>query len=231
MNGNGSNIAVSVQIKVNSNLYLRNPQETKLGKKIIQYGILLIDQIGIENFTFKKLADKMSSTEASIYRYFENKHALLVYLVSWYWEWVRFRIDFNAMNIEDPRRRLKITIKTIIDTIRLATPAEYIDRDLLHNIVIKEGMKAYHINQVDKENEMGYFTPYKALGQKIANIILAINPSFPYPNTLASNLLEMTNNQIYFAEHLPKLTDVKIEGGDMSELDKMLNFFVFKLID
>lgn len=224
-------MAVSVQIKVNSNLYLRDPQETKLGKKIIQHGIQLIDEIGIENFTFRKLADKMSSTEASIYRYFENKHALLVYLVSWYWEWVRFRIDFNAMNIEDPRRRLKITIKTIIDTIRLATPAEYIDRDLLHNIVVKEGMKAYHINQVDKENEMGYFTPYKALGQKIANIILAVNPDFPYPKTLASNLLEMANNQMYFAEHLPKLTDLKMKDGDMSELDKMLNFFVFKLID
>ncbi len=224
-------MAVSVQIKVNSNLYLRDPQETKLGKKIIQQGIQLIDEIGIENFTFRKLADKMSSTEASIYRYFENKHALLVYLVSWYWEWVRFRIDFNAMNVDDPRRRLKITIKTIIDTIRLATPAEYIDRDLLHNIVVKEGMKAYHINQVDKENEMGYFTPYKALGQKIANIILAINPDFPYPKTLASNLLEMANNQMYFAEHLPKLTDLKMKGGDMSELDEMLNFFVFKLID
>lgn len=224
-------MAVSVQIKVNSNLYLRDPQETKLGKKIIQQGILLIDQIGIENFTFRKLADKMSSTEASIYRYFENKHALLVYLVSWYWEWVRFRIDFNAMNVDDPRRRLKITIKTIIDTIRLATPAEYIDRDLLHNIVVKEGMKAYHINQVDKENEMGYFTPYKALGQKIANIILAINPEFPYPKTLASNLLEMANNQMYFAEHLPKLTDLNMKDGDMSALDKMLNFFVFKLID
>lgn len=224
-------MAVSVQIKVNSNLYLRDPQETKLGKKIIQQGIQLIDEIGIENFTFRKLADKMGSTEASIYRYFENKHALLVYLVSWYWEWVRFRIDFNAMNVEDPRRRLKITIKTIIDTIRLATPAEYIDRDLLHNIVVKEGMKAYHINQVDKENEMGYFTPYKALGQKIANIILAVNPDFPYPKTLASNLLEMANNQMYFAEHLPKLTDLKMTGGDMSELDEMLNFFVFKLID
>jgi len=222
---------VSVQIKVNSNLYLRDPQETKLGKKIIQQGIQLIDEIGIENFTFRKLADKMSSTEASIYRYFENKHALLVYLVSWYWEWVRFRIDFNAMNVDDPKRRLKITIKTIIDTIRLATPAEYIDRDLLHNIVVKEGMKAYHINQVDKENEMGYFTPYKALGQKIANIILAINPEFPYPKTLASNLLEMANNQMYFAEHLPKLTDLNMKDGDMSELDAMLNFFVFKLIE
>lgn len=224
-------MAVSVQIKVNSNLYLRDPQETKLGKKIIQEGITLIDKIGIESFTFKKLAKAMGSTEASIYRYFENKHSLLVYLVSWYWEWVRFRIDFNSMNVEDPRRRLKITIKTIVDTIRLATPAEYIDRDLLHNIVVKEGTKAYHINEVEKENKMGFFMPYKALSQKIAGIISDVNSDFPYPKTLASNLLEMANNQIYFAQHLPKLTDCSIEKGEMSELEDMLEFFVFKLIE
>lgn len=224
-------MAVSVQIKVNANLYLRDPQETKLGKKIIQEGITLIDKIGIERFTFKKLAIAMHSTEASIYRYFENKHALLVYLVSWYWEWVRFRIDFNSMNVTDPKKKLKITIKTIIDTIRLATPAEYIDRDLLHNIVVKEGIKAYHINQVDKENEMGFFTPYKALNQKIASIISEVNPDFPYPNTLASNLLEMSNNQMYFAQHLPKVTDLNMENGNTEELETMLAFFVFKLID
>ena len=224
-------MAVSVQIKVNSNLYLRDPQETKLGKKIIEEGIILIDKIGIERFTFKKLATAMGSTEASIYRYFENKHALLVYLVSWYWEWVRFRIDFNSMTVVDPRRKLKITIKTIIDTIRLATPAEYIDRDLLHNIVIKEGIKAYHINDVDKENKMGFFTPYKALGQKIAGIISAVNPDFPYPNTLASNLLEMSNNQMYFAQHLPKLTDINMDNGNTDEIEALLEFFVFKLID
>ncbi len=224
-------MAVSVQIKVNANLYLRDPQETRLGKKIIQEGIILIDKIGIESFTFKKLAIAMSSTEASIYRYFENKHALLVYLVSWYWEWVRFRIDFNSMNVLDPRRKLKITIKTIIDTIRLATPAEYIDRDLLHNIVVKEGIKAYHISNVDKENEMGFFRPYKALGQKIADIILTVNPDFPYPITLASNLLEMSNNQMYFAQHLPKLTDLKMEDGDTKEIEALLEFFVFKLIE
>jgi len=221
----------SIKIGINEKIYVKDPESSDLGKRIVEYSILMINEMGFESFTFKKLGNKIGSNESSLYRYFENKHALLVYLVSWYWEWVRFRIDFNAMNVEDPRRRLKITIKTIIDTIRLATPAEYIDRDLLHNIVVKEGMKAYHINQVDKENEMGYFTPYKALGQKIANIILAVNPNFPYPKTLASNLLEMTNNQMYFAEYLPKLTDLKMKDGDMSELDKMLNFFVFKLID
>ncbi|MEM1121588.1 MAG: TetR/AcrR family transcriptional regulator [Bacteroidota bacterium] len=201
-----------------------------MGKNIIRYGIELMDEIGIENFTFKKLATRMKSTEASIYRYFENKHLLLVYLVSWYWEWVRFRIDFNSMNVSDPKEKLKITIKTIVDNIRLATPADYIDRDILHRIVVKEGIKAYHINSIDEENKLGFFTPYKSLRQKIVSILKSINPDFPYPKALATNLLEMANNQMYFAEHLPKLTDIRIQTEEMKELEDLLTFFVMKLI-
>ncbi len=172
----------------------------------------------------------MGSIEASIYRYFENKHAFLVYLASWYWEWVRYRIGFNTMNVYEPKKQLRLTIKTIVDTIRLATPAEYIDRDLLHNIVVKEGIKAYHINQVEKENQMGFFTPYKALSKRMADIIESINPDFPYPRTLASNLLEMANNKMYFAQHLPKLTDLKLRDGNMKKLEEMLELYVFKLL-
>jgi len=77
---------------------------------------------------------------------------------------------------------------------------------------------------------MGFFTPYKTLSKRIADIIKEINPDFPYPKTLASNLLEMANNQMYFAQHLPKLTDLKLKNGNMEELEKMLEFYAFKLI-
>ncbi len=227
-----SDMAVSIQIEVNENLYLRNPQESKLGKKIIQYSILLIDEIGIEQFTFKKLAERIQSTEASIYRYFENKHLLLVYLLSWYWEWMKFRIDFNTMNLSDPREKLKIVIKTIVDTIRLSKPAEFIDRDSLHKIVLREGPKAYHIKEVDEENKKGFFLTYKALAGKIAKIILEANPTFPYPKSLASTLLEMSNNHIYFAQHLPSLTDVKFEDGQLEQdVESLMVFFALKLIE
>ena len=96
-------MAIGISISLSSKLYVRDPQETTLGKKIIKESIVLIDQIGFEAFTFKKLAKKMESTEASMYRYFENKHMLLLYLVSWYWEWVGFLIDVNIKNIVDPK--------------------------------------------------------------------------------------------------------------------------------
>ena len=80
-------MAIGIKISLNDRLYIRDPQGTTLGQKIIKHSILLIDKIGFEAFNFKKLANYMSSTEASVYRYFENKHLLLIYLVSWYWEW------------------------------------------------------------------------------------------------------------------------------------------------
>ncbi|MEO1258532.1 MAG: TetR/AcrR family transcriptional regulator [Bacteroidota bacterium] len=223
-------MAASVQINVNENLYLRDPQSTKLGKKIIKEGIFLINDLGLESFTFKKLAGRIESTEASIYRYFTNKHIFLVYLVSYYWEWVRFRIDFNCMNVEDPVRKLKIVVKTIVDTVRLANPAEYIDRDELHHLVIFEGSKAYHVKEVDEENKQGFFRTLKALNAKIAGIILDINPSFPYPKAAASDLLEMANNHHYYAAHLPSLTDIVIRDENMEELEKLMEYFIFRLI-
>lgn len=223
-------MSVAIKVHINEALYLRDPQETKLGKKIIKDGILLIDEIGLEAFTFKKLADRIGSTESSIYRYFENKHFFLVYLLSWYWEWMNFRIDFNSMNVTDPQERLRIVVKTIVDTIRKSAAAEYIDRDALHRIVISEGTKGYHIKQIDEENNKGFFLTYKNLTAKIAGIILEVKPDFPYPKALASNLLEMGNHQMYFAEHLPGLTDCHVKDEKLEYLVHMLDFFVFRAL-
>ena len=74
--------------KLNERLYLRDPQSTELGQRIVSKGIELIDGLGFEQFTFKKLAAQVNSTEPSIYRYFENKHRLLHYLTAWYWSWM-----------------------------------------------------------------------------------------------------------------------------------------------
>ncbi len=223
-------MSITIQMKLNENLYLRDPQDTKLGKRIIQYSILLIDEIGFESFTFKKLAERISSTEASVYRYFENKHKLLVYLLCWYWEWMKFRIDFNTMNIEDPKRKLKIAISSIVDTTRRNTSIEFVDEDILHRIVVAEATKAYHTKEVDQENKQGFFLTYKGLAKRIAKIIEEIDPQYPYPRALASTLLEMSNNHIYFALHLPSLTDIEVQEGDLSQVEKLLEHFAFDLL-
>ncbi len=223
-------MAIGIKISLNDKLYLRDPQQTTLGQKLIKESILLIDEIGFEAFNFKKLAKAMCSTEASVYRYFENKHFLLIYLVSWYWEWVNYLIDINVMNIEDPKRRLKIIIQTFVYASKDNPSIDYVNENILHRLIIAEGTKAYHTKEVDKENTEGFFLNYKELSGKVADVISEINPEFPYPHTLASNLFEMANNHIYFAQHLPRLTDVSVKDDNFEEVEKMLEYFAFKLI-
>lgn len=222
---------IAIQIQLNANLYLRDPQETKLGKRIIEHSIILIDKLGFEKFTFKKLATKIESTEASIYRYFKNKHKLLIYLVSWYWEWMKYQIDFNTMNIEDVDKRLKIALSVLVESSRKNPAISYVDENLLHNIVVAESSKAYHTKLVDKENKEGYFSNYKVLCESISKIILEKSPSYPYSKALASTLIEMANNNIYFAQHLPDLTDIRLnKEGELEEVQDLLEHFAFASI-
>ena len=223
-------MAIGIKIVLNEGLYLRDPQETNLGKNIIRNSILLIDDIGFEDFNFKKLAIEMDSTEASVYRYFENKHMLLLYLVSWYWEWVSYLIDYNTHNIDDPKKCLRIVIKTIVNASVEFPAIDYVNESVLHRLVIAEGTKAYHTKSVDEENKTGFFINYKKLSEKISKVILRLNPKFPYPRALASNLFEMANNHIYFAQHLPRLTDVKVKRNDFSQVETMLDYFAFAIL-
>jgi len=223
-------MSIAIKIKLNERLFIRDPQETTLGQNLIQQSILLIDKIGFEAFNFKKLAVEMKSTEASIYRYFTNKHMLLLYLVSWYWEFVSYSITVNTMNIEDPKRKLKIIISTFVDA-SIENPAiEYVNESVLHRVIIAEGTKAYHTKEVDKENDYGLFTNYQKLSIQVSKVVVELCPNFPYPRALASNLFEMANNHIYFAQHLPKLTDVKVKGENFEEVKKMLEYFAFNLL-
>ena len=64
---------LQLQIKMNEALYVRNPEASDLGKKILAHSVQIIYKSGFEAFTFKKLAENIGTTEAGIYRYFENK--------------------------------------------------------------------------------------------------------------------------------------------------------------
>lgn len=220
----------ALRFNINPNLYLKDPQSSEYGQKLLANAILLLDKIGLEAFTFRKLATEISSTEASIYRYFENKHVLLLYLVNWYWERVNYLIDINLKNIENPERKLKVAIHQIANASNETSLTDYINPKILHQVIINEGSKAYHIHDVDQENKMGYFLSYKDLVDRISKIIKEIDPNFPYPRIMASNLFEMAHNQIYFAEHLPRLTDIRDGEKKHVDLEKAMNHFVDKLL-
>jgi len=43
----------TLSFKLSENLYHRDPQETELGRHIIESSIKLLDKLGFEEFTFK----------------------------------------------------------------------------------------------------------------------------------------------------------------------------------
>jgi len=221
---------VEIKIAVKEGLYIKDPQDSKLGKKIIQSSILLIEAFGFESFTFKKLAAEINSTEASIYRYFENKHLLLLFLVNWYWEWVCYLININTLNVQDPKEKLKIIIHSFVSASKDNPGISHVNESKLHNILIAEGTKTYHTKEVDEENSKGFFSSYKNLVDKVSKVISEINPDFKYPYSFATNLFEMSNNQIYFAKHLPRLTDISVEEDEVESVEEMLLYFSNKLL-
>ena len=223
-------MSIGIKIALNEGLYIKDPQDSNLGRNIIKSSIVLIEKLGFESFTFKKLAKEIGSTEASIYRYFENKHLLLIYLVSWYWEWVGYLINIGTMNIDDPEKKLNIIIKTFVSASMENPAIDYVNESLLHNVVIAEGSKTYHTKEVDEENSKGFFLNYKKMIAIVSEVILEINPNHPYPITLASNLFEMANNHIYFSQHLPRLTDVKKSDEKYEKVEEMLQYFARKII-
>jgi len=216
---------INIQFDINSNIFLRDPQETKLGMKIIINSIELINELGFESFTFKKLAEKIESTEASIYRYFENKNRLLNYLIALYWEWISIRIDFSNSNIPSPKMKLKNIIKVLANSFENQIETE-IDEKKLHSIVGNEGIKIYHFKDIDEENKKGNFINYKKVIVKITQIISEIKSDCKYPNSMATLLVDTAINHSYYAEHLPTLVNLSFPN-----IQTEIEVFLLELIE
>jgi AcrR family transcriptional regulator len=211
--------------ELNDKLYLRDPQETDLGRKIIGQSVRLIDEVGFEQFNFKKLAQQIGSTEASLYRYFENKHRLLVYLVSWHWAWLRFQIRFHTHNVADPAGRLRLILSIVTRAHRDVAATTELDEAALYRIVVAEASKTYLTKEVDAVNRDGYYREYKLLAADIVAVVREINPDYPYPHDLVSTLLEAARKQLFFAQHLPSLTD----APSAEAADNTILFFLEQL--
>lgn len=195
------------QIKVNDKTYVKDPETSELGKRIIEHSIELINEIGFEAFTFKKLGNLISSNESSIYRYFENKHKILLYLTSWYWAWVEYQIVIHTISIPDPTDKLNKMIAIITSKTENDSNFSHINEKLLNKIIINEYSKSFLTKEVDLENKEGYFSIYKRLIARIENAIIAVNNEYAYPASLASNLVEGSLHQHFLSEHFPTLTN------------------------
>lgn len=218
-----------LSFKVNEHIYLRDPESSELGKQIVKNAIDLIYELGFEHFTFKKLATKMSTTEASIYRYFENKHRLLLYILNWYWSYMEFLVDFTIQNIQDPKEKLTKIITLFTQNLPESVGQLDYNKSYLNQIVLSESSKVYLIKEVKEINSFQVFKPYKDLCNKISEVMLSLNPSYTYSRSLSSTLIETAHSQQYFSKNLPRLTDVSNEK-EKEFVFNFLNQLVFSAL-
>lgn len=200
-------ILSNLKIQVNEKIYVKDPETSPLGKKIIQKSILLIDEIGFDNFTFKKLGKEIDSNESSIYRYFENKHKLLVYLSSWYWSRMEYKLVLATTNILDPSEKLKKAVTIVTAKVVDDTSTEHINESILNKIIIAEFTKTVQTKEVDQENKEGFFLIYKRVINRIVGIVKEVNPEYPFAKSLVSTIVEGSLHQHFLTEHLKTITD------------------------
>ncbi|MGJ3233416.1 TetR/AcrR family transcriptional regulator [Marivirga sp.] len=212
------NLLSSIKIELNPHLFQKDPDSSELGRKILSKSLEMIDDMGLENFTFGKLAKALCTTESSIYRYFESKHKLLLYFYNWYWSWIDLQLAFHTNNLSNTDSKLKRAIEVICKPDSEDKSISALNFQQLVNIVISESSKAYLTKEVDKENQFGLFLTFKKVSKRLADIMTEINPEFSYANTLASTSIVGILHQQYFALHMPSLSDIQYDRDELSNV-------------
>jgi AcrR family transcriptional regulator len=192
---------------VHEKLYLKDPLSSDLGKKIVKHGVAMIESLGFEEFTFKKLGAEIQSNESSIYRYFESKHQLLLYLINWYWSWMEYQIVFSTSSMTDAPLKLNKAIALLTQKWPDNSLVAGINAAQLQRVIITEAPKAMHTKSIDKENEEGLFGVYKRVIQRVSDMVMDINPKYAYPHMLITTVVEGAHQMRFFADHLPTITD------------------------
>ncbi|CAL2085546.1 TetR/AcrR family transcriptional regulator [Tenacibaculum sp. 190524A02b] len=196
----------NIKIDIPEGIYIKDPESSSLGKKIISNSIILIEEIGFERFNFKKLGTSIGSNESSIYRYFESKHHLLIYLTAWYWGWLEYLLVIETYSISNSKDKLIKAIEIVTRTTKQDNNYGHINEILLNKIVINENSKSYLTKDVDNENKEGFFLPYKRVVRRLSEIILAYNNNYKYALSLASTLTESGLHQHFIKLHFPSIT-------------------------
>lgn len=197
----------NLKITVPEKIYKKDPETSDLGLRILEHGILLIDEIGFEAFTFKKLGQRIGSNESSIYRYFESKHNLLLYLTSWYWAWLEYQLVLETYGIARPEDKLKKAIEIVTRPVQQDISYTFIDEVVLYRIIVNENSKSFLTKEVDQENKDGYFSAYKRIVTRLKEMIKTVDPNYPYPASLASTIMEGALHQHFLRDHFKSITD------------------------
>lgn len=201
------NLLSNFKIEVPKGIFIKDPETSNLGKRIIASSIELISECGFEKFNFKKLGLQIGSNESSIYRYFESKHHLLMYLTSWYWTWIEYQLVIETYALQNQTEKLQKSIEVVTRTTKQDSNFNHINEVLLNKIIINENSKSYLTNNVDNKNTDGFFAPYKRVIKRLSEIILEYNTNYNYSLSLANTILEGALHQHFFKQHFKTITN------------------------
>ncbi len=215
----------NLKIVVPEKIYVKDPESSDLGKRIVEHSIILIDDIGFDSFTFKKLGTKIGSNESSIYRYFESKHKLLLYLSSWYWAWIEYQLVIETHNLA-PVDKLQKAIEVVTRPRKEDINFSHVNEVLLNRIMVNENSKSFLTKEVDQENKEGYFVIYKRIVRRLSDMVKAIDAAYKFPSSLASTVLDGSLHQYFLRDHFTSITDCS-EG--LSPTDFMKNLVLSTL--
>ena len=174
---------------------------------ILQSARELIAEGGFKDAQVQAIADKSGVSSGLVYRYFENKHKLLVYLSSWYWSWIEYRLVFGTMNINESEKKLLKAITIVTEKIEDDLTTAHINESILSKIIIAEFSKTLHTKEVDEENKEGFFLIYKRVIQRLASFILEVQAEYPFAKCLASTIVEGALHQHYLRLHFKTITE------------------------
>jgi hypothetical protein len=140
----------------------------------------------------------------------------------WFWGWTESKLIFAITNIEDKELKFRKAIKIITEDVLEDRNFKDINERKLQKVVYDESAKAYINKVVDDENRNGVFAYYKSVVQRVSDIVLEINPDYPYPHMLVSTIIEGTHLQRFFVDHLPGLTS----PNSTTDTDIVQDFFI-----
>ena len=197
----------NLKVEINDKLYLKDPESSDLGKRIVSHSIEMIYDLGFEQFTFKKLGVVIKSNESSIYRYFESKHKLLLYLTSWYWSWIEYQLILETMVMTTDQDKLVRAVEILTQEISQDSNFSHINEVLLNKIIISEFSKSYLTKSVDQENKEGFFAIYKRLVVRLKDLIITVDATYKFPSSLSSMIIDGALHQHFLKDHFAAITD------------------------
>jgi len=192
----------------------------------------MLGEDGFDAFTLKKLAHNLQTTESSVYRYFDNKHRLLVYHINLYWEWLNQEVHTECYQKGlQGRKALEKAFEIMCFPQVNNWPSNGISYECMHKILTHQSVKAYFSSHVDLENKDGAHRALKSLVQCMSEWLREEAPEFDFPKSLINTLLASVMMQPFYAEHLPSLTELPAPDPTSSQTTQQTYRYVCQIID